>query len=237
MNGAPKAVVLLSGGLDSTTTLAIAKHEGFAPYALTFDYGQRGRSEIDAARRVAAQLGAAEHVVATIDLRVFGGSAVTSDIPIPRDRSFAEMTSGIPITYVPARNTIMLSFALAWADVLQAAVIFHGANAADFSGYPDCRPEYMASFELMANLAIKAAVEGHVTIELRTPLIHCTKADIVRRGLALGVDYSMTVSCYEPTGIGEACGQCDPCLLRRAGFRDAGTDDPTRYRSDAPRRP
>jgi 7-cyano-7-deazaguanine synthase len=163
---------------------------------------------------------------------VFGGSALTSDMPIPRGRSLAAMTSGIPVTYVPARNTIMLSFALAWADVLRAAVIYHGANAADRGGYPDCRPEYMAAFERMANLAIKAAVEGHVTITVRTPLIQCTKADIVRWGLALGVDYSLTVSCYEPTGLGEACGQCDPCLLRRAGFRNAGADDPTRYRPD-----
>jgi 7-cyano-7-deazaguanine synthase len=231
MKGAPKAVVLLSGGLDSTTTLAIAKHEGFEPYALTVDYGQRARAEIDAARRVAAQLGAVEHVVATTDLRVFGGSALTSDLPIPRGRSIVAMTSEIPVTYVPARNTIMLSFALAWADVLRAAVIYPGANAADRGGYPDCRPEYMGAFERMANLAIKAAVEGHVTITVRTPLIQCTKADIVRRGLALGVDYSLTVSCYEPTGLGEACGRCDPCLLRRAGFRDAGADDPTRYRS------
>lgn len=226
---APKAVVLLSGGLDSTTTLAIAQKQGFDVYALTFDYGQRSRHEIEAARRVAARVEVARHVVARIDLRVFGGSALTSDIPVPRGRSFDDMAHGIPVTYVPARNTILLSFALAWAEVLEASDIFIGVNAIDYSGYPDCRPEYIEAFQRTANLATKAGVEGRMRLTIHTPLINLTKAEIVQKGLELGVDYALTVSCYDPSERGEACGQCDPCLLRLRGFAANGVADPAPY--------
>ena len=226
----PKAVVLLSGGLDSTTTLAIAKAQGFDPYALTFRYGQRHEVEVRAAREIAPRLRAVEHVVVDIDLRLFGGSALTSDLIVPKNRTAEEMSTGIPITYVPARNTIFLSFALAWAEVLEAWDIFIGVNALDYSGYPDCRPEYVQAYERMANLATKAAVDGHGRLRIHAPLISLSKADIVRRGLALGVDYRMTTSCYEPGSGGEACGECDACCLRLKGFREVGIKDPILYR-------
>ncbi|MDD5330317.1 MAG: 7-cyano-7-deazaguanine synthase QueC [Sulfuricella sp.] len=225
-----KAVVLLSGGLDSATTLAIARDEGYACHALSLDYGQRHRSELDAAQRVARALGAAEHRTVKLDLTAFGGSALTdAGIAVP-----TESSAGIPVTYVPARNTIMLSLALAWAEVLGSRDIFIGANAVDYSGYPDCRPEYLDAFEKMANLATKAAIEGR-TMRIRAPLVDLSKADIVRRGSALGVDYSLTVSCYQADENGTACGQCDSCRLRRLGFASAGITDPTRYRkADVP---
>ncbi|MEJ5211179.1 MAG: 7-cyano-7-deazaguanine synthase QueC [Burkholderiales bacterium] len=221
------AIVLLSGGLDSATTLAIARAEGFHCHCLSLDYGQRHRAELEAATQVARALGAAAHRVVELDLSVFGGSALT-------DRRLAVPTresppGEIPITYVPARNTIMLSLALAWAEVLGAQDIFIGANAVDYSGYPDCRPEYIAAFERMANLATRAAVEGRPT-RIHAPLIALTKADIIRRGVALGVDYSLTVSCYQADQQGRACGRCDACRLRRKGFQEAGVPDPTRYR-------
>jgi 7-cyano-7-deazaguanine synthase len=225
-----KAVVLLSGGLDSTTTLAIARDEGFEPYALTFRYGQRHVVEIEAARRIASALGAAEHVVVDIDLRLFGGSALTADIDVPKHRTTDEIGEGIPITYVPARNTIFLSFALAWAEVLGSQDIFIGVNALDYSGYPDCRPEYIAAYQAMANLATKAGVEGRQQLTIHTPLIALSKARIVQRGVALGVDYALTISCYDPSPTGEACGACDSCLLRKKGFFEAGVPDPTCYR-------
>lgn len=219
------AVVLLSGGLDSATTLAIARSEGHACYCLSIDYGQRHRAELDAARRVAQSLGAIEHRVTVLDLTAFGGSALTdSTIAVPVDG----VQPGIPVTYVPARNTIFLSLALAYAEVRAAGHIWFGANAVDYSGYPDCRPEYMRAFEAVANLATKAAVEGR-TLELHTPIIDSSKADIIRRGAALGVDYALTVSCYQATDDGRACGRCDSCRLRRAGFEGAGISDPTRY--------
>ncbi|MFD2234151.1 7-cyano-7-deazaguanine synthase QueC [Phaeospirillum tilakii] len=223
------AIVLLSGGLDSSTVLAIARAEGFTPSALTFRYGQRHSVEIDAARRVAAAQGVADHRIADIDLRLFGGSALTADIAVPKGRDQAEMDhDGIPVTYVPARNTIMLSFALAFAEVVGAADIFLGVNAVDYSGYPDCRPDYIHAFEAMANLATKAAVEGR-RMRLHTPLIDLTKADIIRRGLALGVDYAITSTCYDPAPDGRACGQCDSCRLRLKGFAEAGLSDPAPY--------
>ena len=224
-----KAVLLLSGGLDSTTLLAHAVHEGFDVYAMTFRYGQRHASEIDAARRVAACYPVRDHVIVDIDLRTFGGSALTSDVAVPKDRASEEMAHGIPITYVPARNTIFLSFALAWAEVLEAGDIFIGVNALDYSGYPDCRPEYIAAYERMANLATRGGVEGTNPIRIRTPLIDLTKAQIIRLGLELGVDYSMTRSCYDPDPSGAACGHCDACRLRLKGFSEAGTQDPARY--------
>ena len=217
-----KAVVLLSGGLDSTTTLAIAKHEGFEIHALSFLYGQRHVVEIEAARAVATRFGARQHVIMPIDLRLFGGSALTADLPVPKDRAPAEMDHGIPITYVPARNTIFLSFALAFAEVLEANDVFLGVNALDYSGYPDCRPEYIQAFETMANLATKAAVLGRQRLRIHTPLIHMTKAQIIRRGLELGVDYRLTTSCYDPAPDGAACGRCDACLLRAKGFAELG---------------
>ncbi len=220
-----RAVCLLSGGLDSSTCLALARRDGFECYALSFDYGQRHRVELKAAARVAASLGAAEHVVAKIDLRRFGGSALTADVAVPKARSAAEMEHGIPITYVPARNTIFLSFALAWAEVLEAADIYIGVNALDYSGYPDCRPEYIEAFERMANLATKAGVEGRTSLRIHTPLIAMTKAQIVRQGRALGLDFSLTHSCYDPGPGGEPCGECDSCLLRRKGFKEAGIED------------
>ncbi|HUA99842.1 MAG TPA: 7-cyano-7-deazaguanine synthase QueC [Terracidiphilus sp.] len=226
----PKAVVLLSGGLDSATVLAMARREGFACYALSFAYGQRHAWELEAARRVAASLGAEEHRIATIDLRVFGGSALTDDIEVPKGRATEEMAAGIPITYVPARNTIFLSFALAWAEVLGANDVFIGVNALDYSGYPDCRPEFIAAYETMANLATKAGVEGRQLLKIHTPLIALTKAGIIRAGLELGVDYGLTSSCYDPGPEGAPCGACDSCLLRRKGFRENGIEDPLRYR-------
>ena len=221
-----RAVVLLSGGLDSATALAIARAEGFETYALSFDYGQRHDRELDSARRVAAALGAKEHLVLRLDLRAIGGSALTADIPVPKGRSVEAMSSGIPVTYVPARNTIFLSHALAWAEVLECQDIFIGVNALDYSGYPDCRPEFIEAFERMANLATRAGVEGHSRLRIHTPLIRLTKAEIVARGTALGVDFGLTWSCYEPRPDGLACGRCDSCLLREKGFREAGLRDP-----------
>jgi 7-cyano-7-deazaguanine synthase len=226
-----RAVVLLSGGVDSTTALAIARAAGFDTYALSFQYGQRHAYELESARRVAAALGASDHVVATIDLRVFGGSALTSDIAVPKHRPLDAMGDSIPVTYVPARNTIFLSFALAWAEVLGAQDIFIGVNALDYSGYPDCRPEYIEAYERMANLAVKVAVEGEFTLKIHTPLIAMSKADIIRRGLELGVDYGMTSSCYDPDEDGTPCGACDSCQLRLKGFQEAGATDPLDYRA------
>ncbi|HKF47038.1 MAG TPA: 7-cyano-7-deazaguanine synthase QueC [Terracidiphilus sp.] len=228
--GAKKpAVVLLSGGLDSATVLAIARSEGYAAHALSFDYGQRHRFELLAARRVAEAGGAADHRVAAIDLRAFGGSALTSDIAVPKGRGAAEMSHGIPITYVPARNTIFLSFALAWAEVLGSSDIFIGVNALDYSGYPDCRPEFVRAFEQMANLATKAGVEGRQHLVIHAPLVAMTKAQIIRAGLDLGVDYSLTSSCYDPAPDGTPCGECDSCILRRKGFAENGISDPLHY--------
>jgi 7-cyano-7-deazaguanine synthase len=224
-----RAVVLLSGGLDSTTVLAIAGSAGFEVYALSFLYGQRHRWELEAAGRVARALGVARHRVATIDLRAFGGSALTDDIGVPKGRDVERMPDGIPITYVPARNTIFLSFALAWAEVLEAGDIFIGVNALDYSGYPDCRPEFIEAFERLANLATRAGVEGGRAIKIHTPLISLTKAAIIRRGIELGVDYSLTSSCYDPSPAGQPCGQCDSCLLRLKGFRECGIPDPLAY--------
>ena len=226
----PKTVVLLSGGLDSTTTLAIAQAEGFETYGLTFRYGQRHEGEIEAARQVAARLGVEQHVIADIDLRLFGGSALTADIDVPKDRPAHEMGRGVPITYVPARNTIFLSFALAWAEVLGAIDIFIGVNAVDYSGYPDCRPEFIAAFEQMANLATRAGVEGK-SIRIHTPLAGMTKAQIIGKGVELGVDYGITRTCYDPNPDGAACGRCDACVLRRRGFTEAGLTDPAPYAS------
>ena len=230
MENQPKrAVVLLSGGLDSATVLAIARSEGYELYALSFSYGQRHIFELEAARRVASSIGVAAHRIAAIDLRVFGGSALTGDIDVPKGRSTDEMSHGIPITYVPARNTIFLAFALAWAEVLGSSDIFIGVNALDYSGYPDCRREFIEAFEKMANLATKAGVEGRQTLKIHAPLVALTKAEIIRKGIELGVDYSLTSSCYDPSATGEPCGQCDSCLLRRKGFRENGIDDPLQY--------
>lgn len=226
----PKAVVLLSGGLDSTTTLAVAQDEGYDPFTLSFDYGQRHRVELDRARTIAEQMSALEHRVVTIDLRQFGGSALTDSIDVPTHRSDNEMASGIPVTYVPARNTIFLSYALAYAELKDCADIFIGVNAVDYSGYPDCRPEYIAAFEQLANLATKAGVEGSRKIKIHSPLIQMTKAQIIRKGLDLGVDYALTHSCYDPDANGLACGACDSCLLRLKGFKEAGVPDPIKYR-------
>lgn len=226
------AIVLLSGGLDSTTVLAIAKDQGFTPYALSFRYGQRHSIELEAAQRVAQTQGVARHVTADIDLRVFGGSALTSDIEVPKHETLEDVEEGgVPITYVPARNTIFLSFALAFAETVGASDIFTGVTAVDYSGYPDCRPEYMEAFATMANLATRAGVEGTSKITLHSPLIALSKADIVREGLRLGVDYSLTSSCYDPDEQGRACGKCDTCLLRLKGFAEAGVKDPVRYQS------
>jgi 7-cyano-7-deazaguanine synthase len=222
-----RAVVLVSGGLDSATTLAIAIRDGFEPYVLSFDYEQRHRVEVQAAKRVAAGLGAHEHRIATVDLRIFGGSALTADIEIPKDRSEKE-PGEIPITYVPARNTIFLSYALAWCEVLGAVDIFIGANAIDYSGYPDCRPAFIAAFEQLATVATKAGVEG-TRFRIHAPLIAMSKAQIIRKGLELGVDFSLTHSCYDPTAAGLACGRCDSCRIRLEGFRAAGVDDPVPY--------
>ncbi len=220
-----KAVCLLSGGLDSSTCLALARREGYACYALSFDYGQRHKIELEAAARIAAALGAERHLVAKIGLDAFGGSALTSEIDVPKSRSAAEMGSGIPVTYVPARNTIFLSFALAWAEVLESSHIFIGVNALDYSGYPDCRPEYIEAYERMANLATKAAVEGRTHLKIHTPLLRLTKAEIVRKAHELGIDFGLTFSCYDPGPDGRPCGQCDACLLRRKGFEEAGLED------------
>ena len=223
----PKAVLLLSGGLDSTTLLSHALNEGFDVYAMTFRYGQRHASEIEAARRVAAAYRVQDHVIVDIDLRSFGGSALTSDIDVPKDRDLSDAEQrGIPVTYVPARNTIFLSFALAWAEVLEAQDIFIGVNALDYSGYPDCRREYIEAYERMANLATRGGVEGTNPIRVRTPLIDLTKAQIIRLGLELGVDYALTQSCYDPDASGAACGRCDACQLRLRGFEEAGAKDP-----------
>jgi 7-cyano-7-deazaguanine synthase len=218
------AVVLLSGGLDSATVLAIAKNEGFLPHTLSFDYGQRHRWELEQACRIAEKTGVACHQVIRFDLRAFGGSALTSDIDVPKGRDISD--AGIPITYVPARNTIFLSFALAWAETLGSSDIFIGVNALDYSGYPDCRPEYIAAYQRMANLATKAGVQGGQNLTIHTPLIQLTKAEIIRAGLALGVDYSLTSSCYDPSPDGRPCGTCDSCQLRRKGFAEAGMRDP-----------
>jgi len=231
--GPKRAVVLLSGGLDSATALAMAVRDGFECYCLSFDYGQRHKIELTAAARVADVHGAARHIVLPIDLRAFGGSALTADIPVPKGRGEAEMGTGIPITYVPARNTVFLSLALAWAEVLGAGDIFIGVNARDYSGYPDCRPEYIRAFQELANLATRGAVEGVLPVRIHTPLIEMTKAEIVRAGTELGVDYAATLSCYDPDDAGGACGACDSCQLRRRGFLEAGIPDPTRYREGA----
>jgi 7-cyano-7-deazaguanine synthase len=223
------AVVLLSGGLDSATVLAVARRDGFRCHALTIAYGQRHAAEVEAARRVAASLGAVEQRVIAVDLRGFGGSALTADIPVPQDRTPEAMSADIPITYVPARNTVFLSLALAWAEVLGSFDIYLGVNAIDYSGYPDCRPEFIAAFEQLANLATKAGVENKGRFRIHAPLISFSKADIIRLGASLGVDYGLTHSCYDPSADGVACGRCDSCQLRRAGFEEAGITDPTRY--------
>ena len=224
-----RAVLLLSGGLDSTTMLAYAMANGYDVHAMTFRYGQRHAGEIEAARRIARRYGVADHVVVDIDLRTFGGSALTADIAVPKDRGADAIATGIPITYVPARNTIFLSFCLAWAEVLGASDIFIGVNALDYSGYPDCRPEYVAAFERMANLAPRGGVEGTNPIHVRAPLLNLTKREIVELGRSLDVDYSITLSCYDPTSSGEACGHCDACTLRLKGFAEAGAQDPAPY--------
>ena len=224
-----KAVILLSGGLDSATTLAIAQNDGFTPYGLTFSYGQRHQFEIGASQKIAEACNLTDHIITEIDLRAFGGSALTDDIDVPKDRSESTMGGSIPVTYVPARNTIFLSFALAWAEVLQSNYIFLGVNSMDYSGYPDCRPEYIQSFQAMANLATKAGVDGDQSITIHTPLISMTKGEIIKKGLALGVDYSLTHSCYDPDKAGNACGRCDSCCIRLKGFQEAGTADPINY--------
>jgi 7-cyano-7-deazaguanine synthase len=227
----PKAVVLLSGGMDSSTVLALAKRDGFDIHAMTFRYGQRHAVEIEAARRLAELTGVMGHTVVDIDLRAFGGSALTSEIEVPKSRSLSEMGHGIPITYVPARNTIFLSFALARAETIGANDIYIGVNALDYSGYPDCRPEFIEAFQRMANLATRAGVEGAQTLKIHTPLINLTKAQIIRTGLELGVDFGLTISCYDPEKYGAACGQCDACLLRLRGFAEFGITDPARYQN------
>ena len=229
MNNKKRAIVLSSGGLDSTTAMAIARLEGYEIYSLSFRYGQRHALELEAAQRVAKALGAKQHLVMDIDLGKIGGSALTDDIHVPKSRTEQDMQKEIPVTYVPARNTIFLSYALAWAEVIRASDIFIGVSAVDYSGYPDCRPEYIEAFEHMANLATKAGVEGKAQITIRAPLIHMSKAEIIQKGIELGVDYSITHSCYDPSPEGRACGQCDSCLLRKKGFTKAGVPDPTPY--------
>ncbi len=229
MNSQPKAICLLSGGLDSSTCLAIARSRNFACYSLSFDYGQRHRVELAAARRVSERLGAEEFRIIEIDLRAFGGSALTADIDVPKDRSDHQLGLGIPITYVPARNTIFLSFALAWAEILGASDIFIGVNAIDYSGYPDCRPEFIAAFESMANLATKTGVEGTTRIEIHTPLLRLSKSEIVKLAQSLHLDFSLTHSCYDPDYSGRSCGRCDSCILRKKGFAEAGIADPLEY--------
>jgi 7-cyano-7-deazaguanine synthase len=226
------AVVLLSGGLDSATVAAVAARDGFDVHALSFSYGQRHSAELDAAGRVARHLGIKDHKTIPIDLRAFGGSALTDDIDVPKDRDASQMSEGIPVTYVPARNTIFLSFALAWAEVLRSSDVFIGVNALDYSGYPDCRPEFIAAYQDMARIATKAGVEGATELTIHAPLISMTKAEIVQLGTTLGVDYSMTVSCYDAGADGSACGHCDSCVLRRKGFAEAGVADPTRYQTE-----
>jgi 7-cyano-7-deazaguanine synthase len=230
---ADNAVVLTSGGLDSTTCLAIARQAGYALFAMSFDYGQRHKWELESARRAAVWAGAAEHRIVTIDLAAFGGSALTSDLAVPHPGADDAIGDAIPITYVPARNTIFLSYALAWAEVLGARHIFIGVNAMDYSGYPDCRPEYIAAFERMANLATRAGVTGAAPVEIHTPLIALSKREIVERGVALGVDFSITHTCYDPDAQGRACGQCEACVLRLRGFQQAGRIDPAPYQSRA----
>ncbi len=225
----PKAVVLLSGGLDSTTVLALALAQGFECYCLSFNYGQRQSIELKSALKIARAQNVAQYKVAEIDLRIFGGSALTDDIEVPKDRNVREMEQSIPITYVPARNTIFLSYALAWADVLRSRHIFIGVNALDYSGYPDCRPEFIAAFETLANLATKMGVEDEQGIQICAPLLHMSKAEIIQQGVQLGIDYSQTSSCYDPDESGLACGACDACMLRRMGFEGAGIPDPTLY--------
>jgi len=227
-----RAVVLLSGGLDSATALAVAKRDGHEPYALSFDYGQRHAFELDAARRVARAAVVRQHIVLPLNLRLFGGSALTADLPVPKDRGEAEMSHGIPVTYVPARNTIFLSIALGWAESVGASDIYLGVNALDYSGYPDCRPEYLQAFERMAILGTKAGVEGTATWRIHAPLIEMTKAEIIRMGIALDVDYSLTHSCYDPDAAGHPCGRCDSCRLRLKGFSEAGQADPLAYPAD-----
>jgi 7-cyano-7-deazaguanine synthase len=236
VNGTPSrpAVVLLSGGLDSATALAIAQHQGFAVYAMSFNYGQRHVLELDRARAIAKAAGAVDHIVVDFDLRRIGGSALTSSMAVPKDRSPEELGQGVPVTYVPARNTIFLSFALGWAEVLDAQDIFIGVNALDYSGYPDCRPDYIHSYEAMANLATRAGTEGHKHLTIHTPLIHMTKAEIIREGLRLGVDYAQTSSCYDPGPDGKPCGHCDSCQLRAKGFAEAGVPDPLLQRYGMP---
>ena len=229
MSHIKKAVVLSSGGLDSTTAMAIAKYEGFEIYSLSFSYGQRHAFELEAAQKVADALGVIEHLVIKIELNNIGGSSLTDDIDVPKKRDEQAMTRDIPITYVPARNTIFLSLALAWAEVLESSDIFIGVNAVDYSGYPDCRPEYIEAFERMANLATKAGVKGLTKIKIKTPLIHLTKAQIIQKGMELGVNYALTHSCYDPSPQGLACGECDSCFIRKKGFKEAGVKDPTRY--------
>jgi len=225
-----RAVALASGGLDSSTMMALAKKQGFDLYALSFDYGQRHRCELEAAARVARSLGVTHHMVAKIDLRMFGGSALTADMEVPKGRDSRRISSEIPITYVPARNTIFLSFALGWCEVLEAQDIFIGVNAVDYSGYPDCRPRFLQAFQDLANLATKAGVEGTATYRIHAPLLHMSKAQIIRAGVDAGVDFALTHSCYDPSPEGLACGGCDSCILRRRGFEEAGIPDPTRYR-------
>jgi 7-cyano-7-deazaguanine synthase len=229
MNTPKKAVVLSSGGLDSTTVMAIAKHAGFELYSISFDYGQRHSFELEAARKVAETFGVNKHMVLNIDLKKIGGSALTDNIEVPKAKTEESMAAEIPVTYVPARNTIFLSYALAWAEVLQSSDIFIGVNAIDYSGYPDCRPEYIDAFQRMANLATKAGVQGTTQIKIQTPLINMTKAQIIQKGIELGIDYALTHSCYDPTPQGLACSRCDSCILRKNGFKDAGVADPTRY--------
>jgi 7-cyano-7-deazaguanine synthase len=228
---AKKAVVLLSGGVDSTTILAIAQSQGYDTYTMSFRYGQRHALELDSAKQISEKMGAKKHVIVDIDLRAFGGSALTDDIDVPKERSDQEIGTGIPITYVPARNTIFLSFALAWAETLEIDTIFIGVNALDYSGYPDCRPEYIEAYQQMGNLATKAGVEGTAKLKIETPLISMTKAQIIQKGAELGVDYGLTLSCYDPDSQGRACGACDSCLLRIKGFEEAGVADPTVYKN------
>jgi 7-cyano-7-deazaguanine synthase len=233
MSASRRAVVLLSGGLDSTTTLAIARREGFEAYALSFRYGQRHEFELQAARRVAAHVGVARHVVFDVNLAQFGGSALTDALDVPKDRALAEMEANIPVTYVPARNTVFLSIALAWAESLSISDIFIGVNALDYSGYPDCRPEYIEAFQRLADLATKAGVEGRQRLTIHTPLIEMSKAEIIRIGRDLGVDFALTSTCYDPADDGRPCGHCDACQLRLKGFRENGLEDPLVYASVA----
>lgn len=229
MNKTAKAVVLSSGGIDSTTAMAIAKNQGFKIFSLSFDYGQRHRCELAAAKRIADYFQVEKHLVVSLDMTAIGGSALTADVNVPKGREVAEMAGDIPITYVPGRNTVFLAYGLAWAEAVGASRIFIGVNAVDYSGYPDCRPEFIAAFQAMANLATKAAVQEGRQIRIDTPLIHLTKAQIIQTGAALGIDYGLTHSCYDPTGEGLACGRCDSCILRRKGFIEAGIEDPTLY--------